>query len=125
MEVMYAVGVMLMIFLILTGISFNRQLEINDSSEFLDKKSHCEKFAGYIAGVSSGGSGTYAEVYARYETSVFDGGVVVVGKENGVDSVTATCSFLGQVDLGGASSKVFAEQSEYRVENVGGNVTIA
>ena len=119
MEVMYSVGVMLVIFIIMTGISFNRQLEIQDRSDYITKRDECYRFADYITSVATGGNGTYVDLYARHEIEILEPGVLVVGKEDGADSVTATCTIIANI-----TGTALSHLTRYRISNTGTNVNI-
>jgi Na+-transporting NADH:ubiquinone oxidoreductase subunit NqrC len=97
-EVMYAVGVMLIIFIILTGISFNRRFEIRDTQEYLDKRNQCLKLADILVSTQAGREGTFAEVYARYPTQLFKSGVIIVDPDpSNPDAIEASCTVLGNI----------------------------
>ena len=93
-EVIYSVGVMLIIFLILTGVSFSWRLQFMHTDQYIDQRDQCFKIADYISGVAVGGHGTSARVYIREQSEVYSNGVIVVGTTSaGPGPVEATCGF--------------------------------
>lgn len=124
-EVMYSVGVMMVIFLILNGISFSWRLSSQDTHEYLDKRNECWKIADYLTSTALVGDGTSAEFYARYDTDILDSGAVVVGEVGAVpdpDAVSASCTFLAEL-APGSQTPLTALQT-YRIENVRGRVRV-
>jgi len=106
-EVMYSVGVMIMIFLILTGISFNRRVEIKKLDDFYEKRNECLKLANFLTSIGSFGQFSSAngsfisggiEINLKHYADVFDYGVIVVrDPSESIKTVEATCTFNANV----------------------------
>ena len=99
MEVMYAVGVMIVIFLILTGISFQHRRDIADTDEFLKKKNECLKLADTLSVLGLGQADMNMNLTFKYTTHLYKTGVVLVGDTTEtVSSIEATCAFSGTLE---------------------------
>ena len=123
MEVMYSVGVMMIIFIILTGISFNRRLEISHTDEYLDKHNQCFKLADYITSVAAGGDGTAAQVYLRHYTDIAGKGVIIVGGAVKTEElIEATCGYSAKISA--TSDLTLDPYLTYRILNIRGTVDI-
>ena len=99
-EVMYSIGVMVVIFLILTGISFNRNRELEKTSDFLKKKSECLKVSDTLSTMWLSGSEMEANITFKYTTSIFRvSGIIFVGETTETTtSVEATCTYNANID---------------------------
>ncbi len=120
MEVMYSVGVMLTIFIIITGISFSWRLQFSHTEEYLELRDECLKIANYISMVGVGGPGTYANTYLRERTDVSRKGYLTVGvTATGPGAVEVTCGFSANV-----RDTQLAPLQYHGFVNDNGNITI-
>ena len=129
MEVLYSIGVMLTIFLILTGISFQRRMDTQDTLEYLDKRDICLNIADAISSISTSGPGSYRSVYARYDAQILDDVVVVgeVGPTANPDAVSATCIFSANITNPSSPYGppiTLAQGTAYKIENIRGNIQV-
>ncbi|MEK6840108.1 MAG: hypothetical protein AABX72_04135 [Nanoarchaeota archaeon] len=120
-EVIYSIGVMLVIFLILTGVSFSWRLQFSHTDEYLQKRDECLRLSNYIASVAIGGPGTYANVYTRERSSLSREGYIVVGTlPTGPGPVEVTCGVNANIrDISNLVPLL-----SHSILNVNGNVTI-
>ena len=119
-EVIYSIGVMLVIFLILTGISFSWRLQYSHMDEYLQERDECLRLSNYLASVAIGGPGTYASVYSRERSDLSREGYIVVGTlPTGPGPVEVTCGFNANIQ----SIQLLPLQYHSFV-NINGNVTI-
>ena len=121
-EVIYSIGVMLIIFLILTGVSFSWRLQFMHTDEYIDQRNQCFKIADYISGVAIGGHGTSARIYVREQSEVYSNGVIVVGTTSaGPGEVEATCGFSAPMK---DPKTTLQALNYYTIMNVNSNITI-
>ncbi len=96
-EVMYAVGVMIMIFLLLTGISFNRRGELQKMDDYLQKRHECLKISNTIASLTAAGFNTRAIITIYNKVWVFNSGRIAVDPSP-TSSKETPCTFVGNID---------------------------
>ena len=114
-EIMYAVGVMIIIFIILSGISFNRRIEIIKLDDFLDKKNECLRLSDIITGIQASGNETTAIVNIKYPTDAYtDGALLVKGTAITPTTVEASCTYHGTLSNG---TNALDLQGPYRIKN--------
>ena len=119
-EVMYSVGIMIIIFIILSGISFNRKMEIIKLDDFLNKKNECLHLSDVITGVHASGDRTTAIVNIKYVTDVFNTGAIEVKDATTTPtSVEASCTFHGSLITPSQTTNM---QGFYRVKNSDGYI---
>lgn len=96
-EIMYAVGVMIMIFLLLTGIAFNRRSELRKMDDYLQKRNECLKISNTIASLTASGFNTRAIITLYYKSWVYNSSRITVDP-----SLTSTketpCTYVGNID---------------------------
>src|SRR3989344_3049599 len=96
-EIMYAVGVIIMIFLLLTGISFNRRGELRKMDDYLQKRNECLKVANTIASLTSSGFNTAAILTLRYPMIIYTSGRIAV--DPSLTSAKETpCTYVGYMN---------------------------
>src|SRR3989344_6032631 len=98
-EIMYAVGVMIMIFLLLTGISFNRRSELQKMGDYLQKRNECLKISNTLASLTSAGFNTRAVVTVYNKAWIFNSGRITVDPSQ-TGSKETPCTFVGNIDTG-------------------------
>lgn len=59
-EIMYAVGVMIVIFLLLTGVTMNRKSELRKMDDYLQKRNECFRISNAISSLTAAGFNTQA-----------------------------------------------------------------
>ncbi|MBS3144973.1 hypothetical protein J4208_05310 [Candidatus Woesearchaeota archaeon] len=96
-EIMYAVGVMIMIFLLLTGISFNRRSELRKMDDYLQKRNECLKISNTLASLTSAGFNTRAVVTVYNKVWIFNTGRITVDPSLSGSEETP-CTFVGNID---------------------------
>ena len=97
-EIMYAIGVMIVIFLILTGISFTRKSDLRKTNDYLKKKSECLKVADTLSMIGLSGSDTVMNITLKYTTNIYQAGTILIGEtaETG-QTIEASCSFIAPI----------------------------
>ncbi len=96
-EIMYAVGVMIMIFLLLTGISFNRRGELRKMDDYLQKRNECLKISNAIASLTSSGFNTRKIITPQYPVQVLSNGRIVVDPST-TSAKETPCTYVGAVN---------------------------
>ncbi len=96
-EIMYSVGVLLVIFLILSYATFNRKVEIERTRETVDKRSDCIMISNALNRVASLGEGYSSTFKTVYNFDIFDTGLIIVGDidDTGPKEIEIVCSFSG------------------------------
>ena len=97
-EIMYAVGVMIMIFLLLTGVSFNRRSELRKMDDYLQKRNECLKIANTVSSLTAAGFNTRAVLRVYNKVWIYPNGRIVIDP-----SLTGTketpCNYVGNMDM--------------------------
>lgn len=93
-EIMYAVGVMIMIFLLLTGVTFNRKSELRRMDDYLQKRNECLRIANTISSLTASGFNTEATIFVYYGGRVFNNSRIVVGYDPASEKETP-CTYVG------------------------------
>ena len=115
LEVMYAVGTMIIMFLILTGVNFNREREVTDLREYTTKLDRCNELAQYINGVYTLGDNATARFYTRQYVFYIDdiSQSIIVSDENLATSIDASCTFVAPA----GEEKTLTVLTTYHVKN--------
>ncbi len=122
-EVMYSVGVMVIVFMILLGISFTRRGEVTKLEDYLNKRNECLRIANFITGVNNGGQGTSATLYIYHNVSfVTDKVIQVTEAEEEITTIDATCTYIANVTL--PTPPTLQPLSTYLLENKEGIILI-
>ena len=79
-EVIYSVGVMIVIFLLLTGITFNRRMDVRKSDDYLNKRTECLKISNTVSSLSSSGDGTQRIIQIIYNVTITNQSRIIVVK---------------------------------------------
>src|SRR3989344_5839443 len=114
-EIMYAVGVMIMIFLLLTGVSFNRRGELRDMDDYLQKRNECLKISNAIASLTSSGFNSRIVLTLRNRASVHGNGRIVIDPSHFQGAYSSTretpCTYVGYLDPAqlGAQSTIYLD----------------
>ncbi len=107
-EIMYAVGVMIMIFLLLTGVTFNRRGELKKMDDYLQKRNECLKVSNTIASLSASGFNTRAIISVYNKVWVYGNGRIVIDPSQ-TGTKETPCSFAGKIHLPSTSSNPYVE----------------
>lgn len=95
-EILYAIGVMLVIFLILNGVAFNRRQELQRNSDYFLKRDACMKISDVLVGAYTSGDGSQIEFSVLQNTTVFSVGLVLISDDvRTQNTIEATCTFNG------------------------------
>ncbi len=96
LEVLYSVGILIIIFIILNGVTFNWRLDIRRTDDFLKKKNDCYMFADTITAISNTGNNAQATLKSHYYVQAFTGGLIMVGDlSDGNIAKEVTCTYTG------------------------------
>lgn len=131
-EVMYSVGIMILVFLILTGISFNRRSEVRKLDEFVEKRSECLKLSNFLTSINTFGPFSigaafpfddgFIRVNVKNYADIFENGVIFIRDLNiSETSIEATCTFTAHLDK---PSYSLIPGINYFIHNIDRNVTI-
>lgn len=97
LEVMYAIGTMIIIFLIITGVNVSRQFELRMLDEYSTKADKCYELANRLTGVENLGDGSSSVFYtSSYIYDINSGEQAITVSEQNADAsaVDASCTFL-------------------------------
>ena len=98
-EIMYAVGVLLVIFIILSAIAFDRRIDIRDARDTIMKKNDCYMIANKLNSVAALGEGYTSEFKTNYFADIFDTGVIYLGdNETDEQEIELVCTFNGKLN---------------------------
>lgn len=126
-EIMYAVGVMIMIFLLLTGVTFNRKSELQRMDDYLQKRNECLRIANTISSLTASGFNTEATIFIYYGGRVFNNNRIVVAFDpTGTSKKETPCTYVGVIspnDPQGGFTDLSASTS-YRFVNINEQVQI-
>tara|TARA_Y100000310_G_scaffold144893_3_gene144243 strand:- start:56558 stop:56977 length:420 start_codon:yes stop_codon:yes gene_type:complete len=111
-EVLYAVGTMVLIFLLLTGITFNRKLDLKKTDDYLKKRTECLKISNTISSISAAGEGTERIISITYNVTIFKTSRISVSEtEIKPKTIEAVCSYTGNlakdVNIAGIGNYIF------------------
>ena len=127
LEVMYSVGIMIIIFIILSGISFERKITLDRLDRFLERKNECYRIANVIDGVHANGHETIAQFTVFNPVTIQTNGVIIVREsdagEETTRSIEAFCSYHASVSK---EKTVLAKDAPITilVQNLNGEISI-
>ena len=125
-EMLYAVGVMLVIFTIIIGIGLNKRSQVARIEETLQMRDECMRFANAISMLTSSGTAASQKIKTRYTINILQSGVIFV-RGSGTDtarSVEATCTYTGYTDKDYIEPSDHLADATYNLQNLKGNITI-
>jgi hypothetical protein len=98
-EIMYAVGVLLVIFIILTAVAFERRVSVSKAGETVDKKNDCSMIADKLNSIAALGEGYSTWFKTFYFVHVLESGIIYVG-DNGTSAneIEVVCTFNGELN---------------------------
>lgn len=94
-EIMYAVGVMIMIFLLLTGVSFNRRSELRKMDDYLQKRNECLKVANTISSLTAAGFNTRSVITVYNKIWIFNNSRIAIDP---LAAKETPCTYVGYID---------------------------
>jgi len=99
-EIMYSIGVLLIIFILTSSLAFNRKIAIEKTDEIIEKRSDCAMISNAINRVVSLGDGYKSTFKTIYNFDVYDIGLIVVGDTAGTtpEEVEVICTFNGKLN---------------------------
>lgn len=120
-EVIYSVGVMVIIFLLLTGITFNRRIDVRKSDDYLNKRTECLKISNTLSSLSASGDGTQRAIMITYNVTISNQSRITVSETGATPrTVEAVCTYTGSTT--GAN---IAGLGQYLFANVQGTVNVS
>ena len=100
-EIMYSVGVLLVIFILLTAMTFSKKIDVERTRDTIDKKNDCNKISSAINRVLALGTGYEATFKTIHEFDVYTTELIIVGDLDGGDpkkEIEVICTFEGEID---------------------------
>tara|TARA_Y100000310_G_scaffold345353_1_gene464071 strand:- start:1589 stop:2002 length:414 start_codon:yes stop_codon:yes gene_type:complete len=124
-EILYSVGVLLLIFIMLTGITFERRMSVESTRDLVGKKDTCMMISNKLNSVSVLGDGYSSDFKTIHRFDVYDTGLLIVGdvgvaEEDKPKEVEAVCTFNGVL----FTDKFTGDGGAWSVVNNGGVLTI-
>lgn len=120
-EIMYSVGVLLIIFLLLTVMTFNKKIDVEQTRDIIDKKNDCNRISSAINRVLALGDGYNATFRTPHTFDVYTTELIIVGDAETTNSeVEVVCTFEGELTedylLGTGKWKAINEKGVLRLE---------
>ena len=100
-EIMYSVGVLLMIFILLTAMTFSKKIDVERTRDTVAKKNDCNKISSAINRVLALGNNYEANFKTIHHFDVYTTELIIVGDPDGGDPQTeieVVCTFEGNID---------------------------
>lgn len=122
-EIMYSVGVLLVIFILLTAMTFSKKIDVEITRDTVNKKNDCNKISSAINRVLSLGSGYESTFRTVYHFDVYDTELIIVGDPVIGDpkEIEVICTFEGEIDKdyeGTGTWRVINERGILKMESV-------
>ncbi len=122
---MYAVGAMIMIFLILSAISFDLQGDLRYLDDITERRSECLKLATALTETSISTYYTHTNLTLRYPADVYSAGVIEVQGAAGRRVTTSTsCTFNAYIYNPSLQCFSLPTQKMVNIINEKGNLTV-
>ncbi len=95
-EIMYSIGVLLLIFILLTAVTFSKRVDVRKTDETVKKKNDCNEISSALNRILALGDGYSTDIYTPYNLDLFEAGLIVIG-DPGVSSteIELVCTFEG------------------------------
>ena len=101
-EIMYSVGVLMVIFILLSSVTFDKKIDVEKARDTVDKRSDCVMISNALGRVAVLGEGYTSEFTTTFIFDVFQTGLIIVGdkiyEENTPEEIEVICSFNGNLD---------------------------
>lgn len=120
-EIMYSVGVLLIIFLLLTVMTFNKKIDVEQTRDIIDKKNDCNRISSAINRVLALGDGYNATFRTPHTFDIYTTELIILGDAETTNSeVEVICTFEGELTedylLGTGKWKAINEKGVLRLE---------
>jgi len=113
-----------MIFLLLTGVTFNRKNELLRMDDYLQKRNECLRIANTISSLTAAGFNTEATIFIYYGGRVFTNSRIVIGYDPTSKKETP-CTYVGIIaPLSGPDYTTLDPGTSYRFININEQVQI-
>ena len=121
-EIMYSVGVLLLIFVMLSSVTFTKKLDVERTRETVLKKNDCVMISNALQRVATLGEGYESWFKSYYELNVLKSGLIIVGDtgDGGPTEIEIICSFNGVLNQASYS----LSGGEFIISNDGGVLSI-
>lgn len=99
-EIMYSVGVLLIIFILLTVMTFSKKVDVERTRDTVEKKNDCNEISSAINRVLALGDGYEATFKTIFNFDVYTSELIIVGDPDVGDprEIEVTCTFEGEID---------------------------
>jgi hypothetical protein len=99
-EIMYSVGVLLMIFILLSSVTFDKKVDVERARDTVDKRSDCIMISNALGRVASLGDGYSSYFTTTFYFEIFQTGLIIVGDVSGStpEEIEVICTFNGKLD---------------------------
>ncbi len=122
-EIMYSVGVLMVIFILLSSVTFDRKIDVERARDTVDKRSDCIMISNALGRVASLGEGYSSEFTTTFNFDVFTTGLIIVGdvSTSSPEEIEVICTFNGNL------YQDYIDQTglNWKVNNVGGVLSIS
>ncbi len=122
-EVMYSVGVMLIVFFILSGLTFNQRSDLRHLDDILERKIECLKLSNAITETSIVTENAYSDIFLKYNTTLYrDGVIIIAGQDERKISTDTSCTFTAYINTD--KPAINLTRGVVQIVNNRGNVSI-
>ncbi len=99
-EIMYSVGVLLIIFILLTVMTFSKKVDVERTRDTVEKKNDCNEISSAMNRVLALGDGYEATFKTIFNFDVYTSELIIVGDPDVGDprEIEVTCTFEGEID---------------------------
>ncbi len=120
-EMMFSIGVMLFIFILLAGVTFEKKVTVERLRESINKQNDCYVIANAFGRVSALGDGYSVTFKSIYIFDIFDNGLVMISDELGVvdGEQEIVCTYSGLID-----QEYLDNTGIYTVTNINNQLTL-
>ncbi len=122
-EIMYSVGVLLLIFIMLSSVTFTKKLDVERTRETVLKKNDCVMISNALQRVATLGDGYESWFKTYHKIDILESGLIIVGdiEDGGTSEIEIICSFNGV--LYNAAYSLIGD--EFTISNTEGVLNIA
>ena len=122
-EIMYSVGVLLLIFIMLSSVTFTKKVDVERTRETVQKKNDCVMISNALQRVATLGDGYESWFKTRHKLNILNSGLIILGDtaDGGPTEIEIICSFNGVLDK--ASYSLIGD--EFTISNSEGVLNIA
>ena len=116
-EIVIMIGVIVIMFILISIFSFNKRAEAKDTEDYLERRNECLKVSNLISGVYTSGDGTIVNANVKHVISVYKDGIIEVEK-NITPRDSVSCRYFGEIVNEGKFS------GDIKLENLNGAILI-